>query len=209
MKKIARLISVVAIAMVLMVAFNGVALASHTVPPTPETETLEITTYIISKGSGTVVENQELSLGSSSINLLDNPLFAFGKGELYGDVKHDKSVIGSGVTTDFNKNFNVIKSTGDTSKGLGLNAYSKLVVTDVRATTITKVGMTDDPLGLQYKIDAGGSKKGSMAKGRIAAGMSVFAVDGSTRLSYETESTASGLFKFHMVMEYTSKITMP
>ena len=54
------------------------------------------------------------------------------------------------------------------SKELGLlptasskktNAYSKLAVTDVQAMTRAKVGMPDDPLGLQCKIDAGGLKK--------------------------------------------------
>jgi hypothetical protein len=65
-----------------------------------------------------------------------------------------------------------------------------------------------------YKIDAGGLKEGSMAKGRIAAGMSVFVMDGSgggvgSILSYEEKSTASGLFVFHKVIDYTSGITPP
>ena len=65
-----------------------------------------------------------------------------------------------------------------------------------------------------YKIDAGGLKEGSMAKGRIATGVSVYVVDGSdgglgSILSYEEKSTASGSFVFHMVIDYTSVITPP
>jgi hypothetical protein len=93
-------------------------------------------------------------------------------------------MIGSGVATDFNKNF--IKNTGYTSKWNGL--------TDVLAA---------------YKIDAGGLKEGAMAKGTISAGVSVYVVDGSdgglgSILSYEEKSTASGSFVFHKVMDYTS-----
>ena len=187
MEKIARLISVVAIAMALMVAFSGVASASLFAELAPETR----------------IGYDRMEIGdqgfdfwkSGSKNLLDNPLFAFGRGELYGNVR-------------------------DTSKELGLlpiipagceevNAYSRLAVTDVLATIRAEVGITDDSLGLQYKIDAGGSNEGSMATGRISAGMSVYAVDGSSRLSYEERSTASGSFQFHKVMSYTSKITTP
>jgi hypothetical protein len=77
---------------------------------------------------------------SSSGNLLDNPTLAFGKREVYGNV-------------NFNKNFGIYTGTGYTSR-LGslpitpasskkMTAYSKLVATDVQATTTTKVGMTN------------------------------------------------------------------
>ena len=89
-----------------------------------------------------------------------------------------------------------------------VNAYSKLTGTNVLAATITKVGITDDPVGLQYKIDAGGQKEGSWANGKVSAGVSMYAVDGS-KWSYEEESTASGSFEFYKVIDYTSKITTP
>ena len=186
MKKKTRLAGAVAIAMVLMIAFSGVAAASWLAEFTPENQTVKTATKIV-------------DWKSSSKNLFDNPTLAFGK-----------------VATDFNGNFNAIKSTGDTSKELGLlptasskkmNAYSRLVATDVQATTIAKVGMTDNPV-LNYKIDAEGSNEGSMAKGSISAGMGVY-VAGDSRLSYEERSSASGSFQFHKVMSYTSKITMP
>ncbi len=177
MKKAARLIGVVAIAMVLMIAFSGVAAASWLAEYTPEKTAI---------GFGCTWRS------SSSFNT--------------GDVK------------SYNRNFNAIKSTGDTStwNGLGLlpatsskraNAYSKLLATNVQAATTTKVRMTDNP-ALNYNIDAEGSNEGGMAKGRISAGMSVY-VAGDPVLSYEERSSASGLFQFHKEMSYTSKITTP
>ena len=189
MEKIARLISAVAIAMALLIVFSGVAAASWLAEFTPENQTVKTATKIV-------------DWKSSSKNLLDNPTLAFGK-----------------VATDFNRNFNVHTGTGYTSKWneLGLlptatskkmTAYSKSAVTDVQATTRAEVGMTDKPV-FNYEIDAEGSNDGSTAEGRISAGMSVYAVDGSSRLSYEERSTASGSFVFHKVMDYTSKITTP
>ena len=90
-----------------------------------------------------------------------------------------------------------------------VNAYSKVAGTNVLAATITKVEITEnDPVGLQYKIDAGGQKEGSWANGKVSAGVSIYVVDGS-KWSYEEESTASGSFEFHKVIDYTSKITTP
>ena len=90
-----------------------------------------------------------------------------------------------------------------------VNAYSKLTGTNVLAATTTKVGITEkDPVGLQYKIYAGGQKEGSWANGKVSAGVSMYVVDGS-KLSYEEESTASGSFEFYKVIDYTSKITTP
>jgi hypothetical protein len=90
-----------------------------------------------------------------------------------------------------------------------VNAYSKVTGTNVLAATITKVGITEkDPVGLQYKIYAGGQKEGSWANGKVSAGVSMYAVDGS-KWSYEERSSASGSFEFYKVMSYTSNITTP
>ena len=64
------------------------------------------------------------------------------------------------------------------------------------------------------KIDAGGLKEGSMAKGTVSAGVSVFVVYGSgggvgSILSYEEKSTTSGSFVFYKVIDYTSVVTPP
>jgi hypothetical protein len=101
--KTSGLISVVAIAMVLTIAFSGVALASHPVPPTDETETLDITTNI--KCTGSVVESQRLSLEIDSGNLIDNPPLA--NDEKYGKIGYNEKMIGLKGTTTFDSTFEV------------------------------------------------------------------------------------------------------
>ena len=104
-----KLIGVVAIAMalILAIAFSGVALASQPVKPTKQTETIDITTDITC--SGTVVESQRLSLESSSIDLLGIPPLEVTTekkgGEVYGKIKYDEKMIGLSGTTDFDKCF--------------------------------------------------------------------------------------------------------
>ena len=117
MKKIIGLISVVAIAMALTIAFSGVAVASPTVPATDETETIDITTNIVC--SGTVVESQGLSLQVDSVGLIDNhPLAA---GEKYGKIKYDEKMIGLSGDTEFDKCFGV-----DTGSAPNLDVHKQI-----------------------------------------------------------------------------------
>jgi hypothetical protein len=181
MEKMKTGVTGIAIIMIIMmtIAFSGVASANWLTEYTAEKQTVNTLigydrTEIGDQGFG-------FWKSSGSKNLLDLPTLAFGT-----------------VVTDFNKNFNAIKSTGDTSKELGLfptanskkmKAYSKLLATDVQATTRAEVGMTDNPV-LNYKIDAEGLNEGTMATGGISAGMSVYVADGSdgglgSILSYE------------------------
>jgi hypothetical protein len=115
------LISVVAIAMALTIVFSGVALASHPVPPTDETETLDITTTITCTGD--VVESQWLSLEIGSGNLLDNPPLA--NNEKYGKIGYKEKMIASSGTTEFDKCFVVDTGTTpnlDVHKQIGYTA---------------------------------------------------------------------------------------
>ena len=83
-----------------------------------------------------------------------------------------------------------------TTKCEDVNAYSKMVVTDVDAATETEVGITEtDERDLHYGIDAEG-------KGSVSAG-----VDASTSsMSYKDKSTAyGGNFSLHKKVDYTSK----
>ena len=174
MKRTIGLISVVAIAMALMIAFGGVALASWFAELTPENQTSN--TVIGYDRTVTGDPGFDFWKSSSSNNLLDNPTLAFGKREVYRNV-------------NFNKNFDIYSCT-EYPPRLGslpitpasskkMTAYSKLLATDVQATTIAKVGMTDNPV-LNYKIDAGGLKKDPWLKVElISAGVSVVVVDGS------------------------------
>jgi hypothetical protein len=129
--KTSGLISVVAIAMVLTIAFSGVALASHPVPPTKETETLDITTNI--KCNGSVVESQRLSLEIDSGNLIDNPPLA--NNEKYGKIEYNEKMISSNGSTEFDKSFevdtgttpnlNVTKNIGYISGDLGSLSHAE------------------------------------------------------------------------------------
>ena len=257
MKKTIGLISVVAIAMALTIAFSGVALASPAVPPTDETETLEITTTITCTGD--VVESQWLSLEIDSKNLLDNPPLA--NNEKYGKIGYKEKMIASSGTTEFDKcfdvdtgttpNLDVHKQIGYTQGVLGslsheeqlgmkvifagkaavpggetctgwdmfepwkqklcpfktckddpdkpavpgsceeVNTYSKIVVTDVQATTETSVGITAAPVNLKYRINAVGT-------GFVVAGVSAYVADGrgadglGSRMSYKEKSIGYG-----------------
>jgi hypothetical protein len=249
-----KLTGVVAIAMALTIAFSGVALASHPVPPTKETETLDITTNI--KCNGSVVESQRLSLEIDSANLLDNPPLA--AGEKYGKIGYKEVMIASNGSTEFDKTFkvdtgtapnlNVTKNIGYESGDLGslsheeqlrmkvianakpgaggnttawdkfepwkqklcpfkgptgptgtavpgsceeVNTFSKIVMTEVNATTETSVGITNDPVNLNYKIDAVGT-------GLVIAGVDLYVEDGrgaaglGSKMSYKEKSIGYG-----------------
>ena len=87
-----------------------------------------------------------------------------------------------------------------------VHVYSEMVVTNVEATTETKVGITVAPVNLNYKIDANGS-------GLVVAGVDVFVEDGiggkdsalGSRLMYKEKSIGYGDFKFTKDIGYKSK----
>jgi hypothetical protein len=94
-----------------------------------------------------------------------------------------------------------------------VSAGSNMMVTEVLATTIAKVGITESPVSLDYWITAtcsGGA--GTLAHGRIAAEFSVFAEAGSagtdlgSRLTHYEKSSANGLWEFSKEMGYESRI---
>jgi hypothetical protein len=94
-----------------------------------------------------------------------------------------------------------------------VSAGSSMVVTDVLATTITKVGITESPVSLDYGIIATGSGgAGTQAHGHIAAEFSVFAEAGSagtdlgSRLTHYERSSANGEWEFSKEMGYESRI---
>ena len=231
MKETARLISVVVIALVLMTAFSKVALASRNVKPTPETETLTITTEIVCDRK--VIEREQLNWECSSKNL-DNEL----KGaEKQGQIKYSENMIASGGSTEFTNNFKidtgktpnvvVTKSIGYTAGESGSLSHAEVVamsliskkncayvaaessmsVTEVLATTETKAQMTRTPK-LHYEIDAGGVEPGTPGEGTISAGISAFVEDRrsgkklGSRLKIDYKTTVDGSFNFYKVMDF-------
>ena len=85
-----------------------------------------------------------------------------------------------------------------------VNAYSEMVVTEVSATAETKIGITEAPVNLGYKINAEG-------KGLVAAGVGVSVVDGrgkdtlGSRMMYKEKSIAYGDFEFGKEVGYKSE----
>jgi hypothetical protein len=94
-----------------------------------------------------------------------------------------------------------------------VSAGSNMMVTDVLATTIAKVGITESPVSLDYGITATGSGgAGTLAHGHIAAEFSVFAEAGSagtdlgSRLTHYETSSANGWWEFSKEMGYESRV---
>ena len=284
MKTTTRLIGVVAIAMVLSIAFSGVALASQPVCPTPETETIKTVTQISCQGM--VSESEKVSWETSNEDLINNPPLGSTAGvtegdihEVVGKLKYNEDLkVTDGLTkfvkdmdvdTGDDPNLNVMVSIGylqgytigslshDEDVGMGIvsdwaatsdvilcpfasaavewlpaacedvTASSSMVVTEVLATTRTKVGMSEEPVKLDYSITAtGAGGAGTMAQGSIAAEFDVHVEDGSahwtdaghcsqgdvtnytlgSKLSYNEKSTANGLWEFGKSMSYTSRV---
>jgi hypothetical protein len=273
MKKTTRLIGVVATAMVLLIAFSGVALASQPVCPAPETETIKTITMISCQGM--VTEMEKLTWESSNEDLIDNP--PLGEEEVVGKLSYKEDLKVTDGITNFIKdldldtggvpNLNVMKSIGytqaDTIGSLShdeevsfgivadwaftedvimcpfaaaaeelipascvdVEASSNMVVTDVLATTVTKVEVSESPVNLHYEVTATGSGgAGTPGVGRITAEFEAYAEDGSSdmgdhcglgivedytlgsKMSYYEKSTANGLWEFHKEMDYKSMI---
>ncbi len=277
MKKTTRLISVVAITMVLTIAFSGVALASLPACPTPETSRISTVTQISCQGM--VTEFEKVTWDSSNEDLLNSPPLngneTIGKMTYMQDLKvtdgMTKFVKDLDVDTRSAPNLNVMKSMGysqgttigalshdeEVSMGLVSNwtttadvvlcpfasaaqtllpascedvkASSSMFVTEVLATTVTKVGMSESPVSLHYAVIATGpGGAGTAAAGSIAAEFSVYTEEGSGRggaagigycdngvpqnftlgstLEHYEKSTANGLWEFSKEMDYVSVI---
>jgi len=284
MEKTTRLIGIVAIAMVLSIAFSGVALASQTACTTPETETIKTVTQITCDGMMT--ESEKVSWETSNEDLLNNPPLGSTAGvteedihEVVGTLKYNEDLkVTDGLTkfikdmdvdTGADPNLNVMVSIGylqgytigslshDEEVGMGIvsdwaatsavilcpfasaavewlpaacedvKASSSMVVTEVLATTRTKVGMSEEPVNLEYSITATGSGgAGTLAQGSISAEFDVHVEDGSahwsdaghcsqgdvtdytvgSKLSHTEKSTASGFWEFGKSMSYTSRV---
>ena len=281
MKTTIRLIGVVAIAMVLSIAFSGVALASQRVCPPPETDQIRTVTMISCQGM--VTETEKVSWETSNEDLINNPPLGdqevVGKMDYYQDLKvtdgRTNFIKDMDVDTGDEPNLNVMKSIGygqgatigslshDEKVSFGIvadlawtedvilcpfasaaqlllpascvdvEASSSMVVTEVLATTRTKVEMSESPIDMHYEVDATGlGGAGTPAVGHIAAEFEVYTEDGSgfgnpeggqgvpghcdqgspweytlgSKLTHYEKSTADGMWEFHTSYDYTSVI---
>ena len=277
MKKTTRLIGVIATAMVLTIAFSGVALASQPVCPPPETDIIKTVTMISCQGM--VTEMEKVSWETSNEDLINNPPLGeeevVGKMDYYQDLKVTDGVTNFIKDLDIDTgdvpNLNVMKSVGysqgatigslshDEKVSFGIvadfvdtadvilcpfaaaaqtilpascvdvEASSNMVVTDVLATTVTKVEISESPIEMHYEITATGSGgAGTPGVGRITAEFEVYTEDGSgagtegfqghcdqgipgdytlgSKLMHYETSTANGLWEFHKEMDYKSVV---
>ena len=160
------------------------------------------------------------------------------QGETIGSLSHDEDV-GMGIVANFVPTAGVILCPFASAEVarlpascIDVDASSKMVVTDVLATTRTKVTMSDAPVSLHYEVDATGSGGAeTAAHGHIVATFSAYVEDGSSgnvddldadwelceqgdaaswtlgsKLTHVEKSTANGLWEFHKEMDYTSRI---
>jgi hypothetical protein len=232
--KTVGLISVVAIAMVLSIAFSGVALASQPVCPPPETDKIRTVTMISCQGM--VTETEKVSWETSNEDLINNPPLSdgldpdvsevvgkmdyyqdlkvtdgvtnfikdmdvdtgsvpnlnvmksigYGQGATIGSLSHDEEV-SFGIVADFALTEDVIlcpfASAAQTilpASCVDVEASSSMVVTEVLATTRTKVEISESPIDMHYEVDATGlGGAGTPAVGHIAAEFEVYTEDGS------------------------------
>ena len=108
MEKTTGLISVVAIAMVLMIAFRGVPAASRPACPTLETQSVKTVIQISCRGM--VTEEEKFSWESSNEDILNSPPLQ--DGEVIGRMAHKESLKVTDGETRFVKDMRV--DTGDT-----------------------------------------------------------------------------------------------
>ena len=120
MKTTIRLIGVVAIAMVLSIAFSGVALACCPVPETMCTSKIETTTQVTCLG--TMTEDESLIFEQSSVSLIPLPPLIFG--ERYGSTSYAMDMIARNGVIDFLKDFEF-----DTENSAGIPDYNLDVAT--------------------------------------------------------------------------------
>ena len=107
MRKTIGLISVVAIAMALMIAFSGVAVASPTACSTPETQSVRTVIQVSSRGM--VTEEARVNWESSNEDLLNSPPLQ--DGEVIGRMAYKDGLKVTDGTTKFVKDTRV--DTGD------------------------------------------------------------------------------------------------
>ena len=192
----------------------------------------------VTDGTTKFVKDMRVDTGDTP-NLDVMTSMGYTQGRTIGSLSHDEGV-GMGIVANWADTSEAVTdsfATRATDNKLpasceDVKASSSMVVTDVLATTRSKVGITDAPVGLHYAVTAAGSgvlpeidSDGTpLAHGRIAAEFSAVALEGSaetgehcgcgnvskptlgSRLTYFERSTASGLWQFHAGMDYTSGI---
>ena len=158
-------------------------------PPLGGNETVGMLNYMqdlkVTDGTTNFIKDMDVDTGAApNLNVMKS--MGYSQGTTIGSLSHDEGVSMSLVS-------NCTATSGVVPCPFAaaavevlpascedVTASSKMVVTDVLATTITKVEMSDAPVGLHYAITATGSGgAGTNAHGNIVAEFSVYTEEGS------------------------------
>jgi hypothetical protein len=241
MKTTTRLmIGVVAIAMVLSIAFSGVALADLYYYYQPH-EVVGKMDYYPCLTDG-FIKDMDVDTGSvPNLNVMKS--IGYGQGATIGSLRHDEE-ISMGIVAapspteevvlcpfasrategwwhEVDNNNEPVRLSVLPASCVDVEASSAMVVTEVLATTVTKVDISESPLNLHYQIDATGlGGAGTPAVGHIAAEFEVYTEDGSawadthcnqgdpasfmlgSKLTHYEKSTADGLWELDGLWEF-------
>jgi hypothetical protein len=191
------------------------------------TEDLKVT-----DGLTKFIKDMDIDTGADpNLNVMKS--IGYVQGPTIGSLSHDEDV-GMGIVGDWTTTRDVILCPFAAAAVEWLpascediKASSSMVVTDVLATTRTKVGMSASPVNLEYAITASGHEgAGTNAQGSITAEFSAYVEDGSahwtepghcaagnvatytlgSQMDYSETSSANGLWEFSKTVGYTSVI---
>jgi len=207
-------------------------------PPLGTAETIGKMTYLqdlkVTDGITNFVKDMGVDTGSApNLNVMKS--MGYSQGATIGALSHDEEV-SMGLVSNYTATSDVVlcpfASAAQTilpASCEDVKASSSMVVTDVLATTITKVTMSDAPVSLHYAVTATGpGGAGTAAVGSIGAEFSVYTEEGSgsgtadfkgycsagdpanftlgSTLTHYEKSTANGLWEFSKEMDYVSVI---
>jgi hypothetical protein len=179
---------------------------------------------------GTIVFSKIFGADTGDTPNLDTMKSIGYKAGTIGALSHDESV-SMGIVSDYTPTNTVVLCPFAPAAVPNLPAgcedvsmSSTMVVTNVKATSLAEVGISDTPLNMHYELTAGGAD-GGLAVGNAAVSMTAHAQDGSaagvnpippppaywlgSELKYTEHTTVHGFFELYKSMDYLSQISIP
>jgi len=207
-------------------------------PPLDDDETVGMLNYKqdlkVTDGITKFVKDMDVDTGAApNLNVMKS--MGYSQAATIGSLSHDEEVK-MGIVSNWTTTKEVVlcpfASAAQTylpASCEDVSASSSMVVTEVLATTRTKVTMSEAPVALHYAVIATGpGGAGTAAHGSIAAEFSVYTEEGSgaggasgpghcdggdpanctlgSKLTHYEKSTANGLWEFNKEMDYVSTI---
>jgi hypothetical protein len=139
----------------------------------------------VTDGTTNFIKDMDVDTGSvPNLNVMKS--IGYGQGATIGSLSHDEEV-SFGIVANFTDTedvilcpFAVAAQAIVPASCVDVEASSSMVVTEVLATTRTKVEISESPIDMHYEVDATGlGGAGTPAVGHIAAEFEVYTEDGS------------------------------